>query len=128
MCLDCKDADFEEDEAGASQFQCCCMFLLSPCCCAVGCATLGQLLVWEWRSETYVLKQQGHHHDIATAAFSPDGSIIATGSDDRKVRRHACDVFWCGEGGGMPHTSTAVHRKVVEVCYDAEQSRDSKNM
>jgi hypothetical protein len=25
---------------------------------ALGCARLGQLLVWEWRSETYVLKQQ----------------------------------------------------------------------
>ena len=25
---------------------------------ALGCAALGQLLVWEWRSETYVLKQQ----------------------------------------------------------------------
>ena len=27
---------------------------------ALGCSRLGQLLVWEWRSETYVLKQQGH--------------------------------------------------------------------
>ena len=52
---------------------------------AVGCAKLGQLLVWEWRSESYVLKQQGHYHDIATTAFSPDGSLVATGSDDRKV-------------------------------------------
>ena len=25
---------------------------------ALGCAALGQLLVWEWRSETYVLRQQ----------------------------------------------------------------------
>jgi hypothetical protein len=30
---------------------------------ALGCAALGQLLVWEWRSEAYVLKQQvGHCH------------------------------------------------------------------
>ncbi|KAG2492638.1 hypothetical protein HYH03_009054 [Edaphochlamys debaryana] len=53
---------------------------------AVGCARLGQLLVWEWRSETYVLKQQGHAHDIATVAFSPDGALIATGADDCKVK------------------------------------------
>ena len=26
---------------------------------AFGCAKLGQLLVWEWKSESYVLKQQG---------------------------------------------------------------------
>ncbi len=53
---------------------------------AVGCAALGQLLVWEWRSETYVLKQQGHHHDVAATAFSPDGALVATGADDCKVR------------------------------------------
>ncbi|GFR41863.1 hypothetical protein Agub_g2644, partial [Astrephomene gubernaculifera] len=53
---------------------------------AVGCAALGQLLVWEWRSETYVLKQQGHYHDIAATAFSPDGALIATGADDCKVK------------------------------------------
>jgi len=51
----------------------------------VGCAKLGQLLVWEWRSDSYVLKQQGHYHNITTTAFSPDGALVATGSDDRKV-------------------------------------------
>jgi len=29
---------------------------------------------------------QGHAHDVATAAFSPDGATIATGADDNKVR------------------------------------------
>lgn len=29
-----------------------------------GCAKGGQLLVWEWQSETYVLKQQGHAFDM----------------------------------------------------------------
>ena len=52
---------------------------------AVGSAALGQLLVWEWRSETYVLKQQGHYHDISAVAYSPDGAYIATGADDAKV-------------------------------------------
>jgi periodic tryptophan protein 2 len=53
---------------------------------ALGSAALGQLLVWEWRSETYILKQQGHFYDIATLAYSPDGAYIATGADDAKVR------------------------------------------
>ncbi|KAK9845761.1 hypothetical protein WJX81_001752 [Elliptochloris bilobata] len=53
---------------------------------ALGCASLGQLLVWEWRTERYVLRQQGHAHDVATAAFSPDGATIATGADDSKVK------------------------------------------
>lgn len=52
---------------------------------ALGCAKLGQLLVWEWRSETYVLKQQGHYYDVSAVAFSPDGATIATGADDNKV-------------------------------------------
>ena len=52
----------------------------------MGCAQLGQLLVWEWRSETYVVKQQGHYFDVASTAFSPDGACLVTGADDSKVR------------------------------------------
>lgn len=33
-----------------------------------------------------VLKQQGHFHDLNTLAYSTDGSLIATGGDDGKVR------------------------------------------
>lgn len=53
---------------------------------AVGSASLGQLVVWEWRSESYVLKQQGHSYDIGTLAFSPDASQLVTGGDDNKVK------------------------------------------
>lgn len=62
---------------------------------AMGCADLGQLLVWEWRSETYVLKQQGHYFDIATASFSPDGALIATGADDNKVKIFQMSSGFC---------------------------------
>ncbi len=53
---------------------------------AFGCSSLGQLLVWEWQSETYVLKQQGHFYDMNVLSYSPDSQIIATGGDDGKVR------------------------------------------
>lgn len=53
---------------------------------AFGSAALGQLLVWEWQSETYILKQQGHAHDVNAVAFSPDGQLMATGGDDGKVK------------------------------------------
>lgn len=46
----------------------------------------GQLFVWEWKSETYVLKQQGHFFDLNTLAYSNDGAFIATGGDDGKVK------------------------------------------
>ncbi|KAI8982130.1 WD40-repeat-containing domain protein [Mycotypha africana] len=53
---------------------------------AFGSATLGQLLVWEWQSETYVLKQQGHYYDINSISYSSDGQNLVTGGDDGKVK------------------------------------------
>ena len=53
---------------------------------AFGSSMLGQLLVWEWQSETYVIKQQGHFHAINSVSYSPDGQLIVTGGDDGKVK------------------------------------------
>ena len=53
---------------------------------AFGARKLGQLLVWEWQSESYILKQQGHFFDVNTLAYSLDGQYIATGGDDGKVK------------------------------------------
>ncbi|KAG9125096.1 hypothetical protein FRC07_008978 [Ceratobasidium sp. 392] len=53
---------------------------------AFGATKLGQLLVWEWQSESYILKQQGHYFDMNTLSFSHDGQNIATGGDDGKVK------------------------------------------
>ncbi|BGP02615.1 putative WD repeat protein [Rhodotorula toruloides ATCC 204091] len=53
---------------------------------AFGASKLGQLLVWEWQSESYVLKQQGHYFDMNTLSFSADGQQVATGGDDGKVK------------------------------------------
>ncbi|KAF2297613.1 hypothetical protein GH714_000197 [Hevea brasiliensis] len=68
-----------------------------------GCAKLGQLLVWEWQSESYILKQQGHYFDVNCLAFSPYSQLLATGADDNKVKVefsrcfgsyvHAWDLF-----------------------------------
>jgi len=52
---------------------------------ALGSITLGQLLVWEWQSETYVMKQQGHVNNMTCLTYSPDGMYIATGGYDSKV-------------------------------------------
>ena len=57
---------------------------------AFGCSSLGQLLVWEWQSETYVLKQQGHFYDMNSLSYSPDGQLVATGGDDGKVKPLYC--------------------------------------
>lgn len=53
---------------------------------ALGVSSIGQLLVWEWQSETYVLKQQGHYNSMRVVTYSPDGQNLATGGEDGKVK------------------------------------------
>jgi len=53
---------------------------------ALGSRTLGQLLVWDWQAESYVLRQQGHAYAVTTAAHSPNGQLVATGGGDGKVK------------------------------------------
>ncbi|CAF0977001.1 unnamed protein product, partial [Didymodactylos carnosus] len=53
---------------------------------ALACQNLGQLVVWEWQSETYILKQQGHFNNMIQLAYSPDGLHIASGGDDGKIK------------------------------------------
>lgn len=52
---------------------------------AIGCEGHGQLLVWEWQSETYVMKQQAHGSEISSLTYSSDSAYIATGGEDGKV-------------------------------------------
>ncbi|XP_066592091.1 periodic tryptophan protein 2 homolog [Prorops nasuta] len=53
---------------------------------AFGCSEAGQLLVWEWQSETYAMKQQAHSNNMNCLTYSGDGLYIATGGDDGKVK------------------------------------------
>ena len=48
-------------------------------------AYTGQLLVWEWKSESYILKQQGHMYGMNSISYRPDGLLLATGGEDSKV-------------------------------------------
>ncbi|XP_068210032.1 periodic tryptophan protein 2 homolog [Palaemon carinicauda] len=62
---------------------------------ALGVSSLGQLLVWEWQSETYVLKQQGHFNNMRVVMYSPDGLNIATGGEDGKVKLWSSQSSFC---------------------------------
>ncbi|KAL4758983.1 snoRNA-binding rRNA-processing protein PWP2 [Aspergillus foveolatus] len=53
---------------------------------AFGSSKFGQLLVWEWQSESYILKQQGHLDSMNALAYSPDGQRIVTAADDGKIK------------------------------------------
>ncbi|KAH8828903.1 WD40-repeat-containing domain protein [Flagelloscypha sp. PMI_526] len=62
---------------------------------AFGAKKIGQLLVWEWQSESYILKQQGHFFDMNTLAYASDGQTIATGGDDGKVKVWSATTGFC---------------------------------
>lgn len=62
---------------------------------AFGASGLGQLLVWEWQSESYILKQQGHYFDMNAIAYTADGSVAATGGDDGKVKLWNVESGFC---------------------------------
>ena len=53
---------------------------------AFGSKYLNQLFVWEWKSESYIYKQQGHMNDITVIAFSPEGGQLASGADDGRIK------------------------------------------
>ncbi|KAK5161751.1 U3 snoRNP protein [Recurvomyces mirabilis] len=53
---------------------------------AFGSSALGQLLVWEWQSESYILKQQGHFDSLNALTYSPSGDRVITCADDGKIK------------------------------------------
>ena len=54
---------------------------------ALGSGSTGQLLVWEWTSESYILRQQSHHLGLLQSlTYSPDGTVICTGGDDGRIK------------------------------------------
>lgn len=83
---------------------------------AFGARVLGQLLVWEWQSESYILKQQGHMFDMNTLAYSPDGHTIVTGGDDGKVK------VWAVKSGFCFVTFTEHSAPVMDVAFAKQGS------
>lgn len=62
---------------------------------ALASAHSGQVVVWDWRAETHVLKQQAHTHFVDAVAFSPDGRAVATGSKDGCVKLWSVQTGFC---------------------------------
>jgi WD40 repeat protein len=55
--------------------------------------------LWDWRSEQIIATFYGHGAPINMAAFSPDGTRIATASDDGTARIYTCAI--CGPIGDV---------------------------
>ncbi|PFH57377.1 hypothetical protein XA68_15138 [Ophiocordyceps unilateralis] len=81
---------------------------------AFGASKLGQLLVWEWQSESYILKQQGHFDSINALVYSPDGRRVVTTADDGKIK------VWDTESGFCVVTFTE-HSSGVTACEFAKK-------
>jgi periodic tryptophan protein 2 len=81
---------------------------------AFGASKLGQLLVWEWQSESYILKQQGHFDSMNSLVYSPDGSKIITTADDGKIK------VWDVKSGFCIVTFTE-HTSGVTACEFAKR-------
>ncbi|KAB7507004.1 Periodic tryptophan protein 2-like protein [Armadillidium nasatum] len=62
---------------------------------ALGVSGLGQIVVWEWQSETHILKQQGHFNSMKVISYSPDGLYLVTGGDDGKVKIWSTESSFC---------------------------------
>ena len=81
---------------------------------AFGSSHLGQLLVWEWQSESYILKQQGHFDSITDVTYSPDGQRIITTAEDGKIK------LWDARSGFCVVTFTE-HSSSVTACKFASK-------
>lgn len=62
---------------------------------AIACAPNRQLLVWEWESETHVLKQQGHAAQLRCVCYSPAGRYLASGAEDGALKLWDADSGFC---------------------------------
>jgi periodic tryptophan protein 2 len=84
---------------------------------AFGASKLGQLLVWEWQSESYILKQQGHMDSMNSLVYSPDGQRIITTADDGKIK------VWDVNSGFCVVTFTE-HTSGVTACEFAKRGNN----
>lgn len=83
---------------------------------AFGSRKQGQLLVWEWKSESYVFKQQGHSFDVSCIAFNSDSSLLASGGQDGKVK------VWDTSNSTLLVTFTEHVSKVTDIKFAPNKS------
>ena len=53
---------------------------------ALGLKSVGQVIVWEWKSQSYILSQKGLIHDSVSVASFKNSKYIATGTTQGEVK------------------------------------------
>lgn len=81
---------------------------------AFGSSLSGQLLVWEWQSETYIYKQQAHSMGIRRVSYSPDGRLLVTGGQDGKIK------LWDAASGACFVTFSEHKGPVTDVLFNSK--------
>ena len=82
---------------------------------AFGCPSTQQLLVWEWRSETYIIKQRGHAYGMRCMAYSNDGVVVATGGEDGSLK------LW-NTSSGFCYCTLKSHTAPITACVFTNSS------
>ena len=82
---------------------------------AFGCPSSQQLLVWEWRSETYIIKQRGHAYGMRCMAYSNDGVVVATGGEDGSIK------LW-NTSSGFCYCTLKSHTAAITACVFSNSS------
>ncbi len=82
---------------------------------AFGCPSSQQLLVWEWRSETYIIKQRGHAYGMKCMAYSSDGVVVATGGEDGSIK------LW-NTSSGFCYCTLKSHTAPITACVFSNSS------
>ena len=72
--------------------------------------------MWEWQSESYILKQQGHFDAINALTYSSDGQQVITVADDGKIK------VWDVQSGFCVVTFTE-HSAAVTACEFVKKGR-----
>jgi periodic tryptophan protein 2 len=52
----------------------------------LGIKAAGQIIVWEWKSQSYILSQKGLVHDTLSLASYKNSKYIATGTTQGEVK------------------------------------------
>jgi periodic tryptophan protein 2 len=60
-----------------------------------------------------ILKQQGHYYDIASIAYSSDGSLLATGGEDGKLKLWQTRSGFCFVTFSEEHTGSITDLKFI---------------
>lgn len=76
-------------------------------------AELGQLMVYEWQSESFILKQQSQYDSLRCLVYSPDGTKAVTGSADGAIK------VWDTQSGFCIITFTQHTAEVTALKFSA---------